>query len=188
LVLSTIGRVIVSDLTIALAGGAIGSILTVGAGLMRRAAAVPSEVERNDADAAERNDDLMMWVADHHRQLGAELTRTRNEMAAAGQQYSGAYPQSMAQRKSQALRCYRDQERQARRDVAIIRAREDWMHHAYRRLKQLSAPQLNAPQRAEPVLNSWRKPVIVADASVPVHDPTAHTLEDTISGLTGSSP
>jgi hypothetical protein len=178
----------VSDLTIALAGGAIGSLFTASIGLARRVAAVPSEVERNDFDARERNDDLETWVIDEHHQLGLTIADRRQQAAAAGVSRGGTIPQATAKVKAISLHRYRDQERQARRDIAVIRGREDWMHRAYRRWKKLPDPQLTAPQRVQLVLNTWRKPVIVADASVAVRDPTQHTLDETIGGLTGSSP
>jgi hypothetical protein len=58
--------------------------------------------------------------------------------------------------KERALHEYRDQERQAQRDVAVIELSEGRRHHFWRREP---FPQLKAPSRAVRVLEAWREPV-----------------------------
>jgi hypothetical protein len=175
---------VASDFWIALTGGAIGSLLTAVIGFGVRASAIPGEVEENDWSARERNDDLESWVSDRTRRLRAELATITDELNARNLFYSGAHASALARAKELALHEYRDQERQARRDIAAIRGRERWMHRLWRRLKRLPLPELTADSRVKPVLDAWRSSVIRhGDPPVEVHDPTRRLLDYTLSEL-----
>lgn len=172
-----------SDLVIALAGGAVGSLFTASASMARRFASVPSDVARNDFDAAERNDDLETWVADSHRELLADLQDRAGQAIRAGVQRGGTIPAATVKVKAIWLHRYRDQERQARRDLFAIRCREDWTHRAYRRLRRRPAPSLTATKRVAPVPDEWRRGPTHATDEVRVPDATRRTIDDTLREL-----
>jgi hypothetical protein len=89
--------------------------------------------------------------------------------------------------KEAALHAYRDQERQALRDVARIRDSERWLHRFWR--WHLGRPflTLSAPRRVQPVLDGWRLPPIKHlspnDAPQLLEDPTRRTLEDSLADV-----
>jgi hypothetical protein len=142
-----------AELLIAILGGSVATALA----LAGRSLFLPSDVRANDADVAERDEALSTWVADRHVALRAELTGTRNRMASERQLYSGALNRQLAHAKAMALHEYRDEERRARRDVAVIRAREGTLHRIWRNLRKQPFPMLETPAKAQPVLNTWRK-------------------------------
>jgi hypothetical protein len=95
---------------------------------------------------------------------------------------SGAHRVALALLKERALHEYRDQERQAQRDVAVVFQTETWMHRCWRRGRDF--PQLTAPARAERVLDVWRSSVTnYGEPVVEVVDPTRRTLGDTVREL-----
>jgi hypothetical protein len=181
----------VSDLLVGLAGGAIGSALTILYGLILRFRAVPGEVDEHDRLARQRDQDLAQWVADDHLRLTRELRRTTAKMASPGegqgsQLYSGAHARALAHAKERALHAHRDQERAAQRFVDELAAKETWLHRDHRRQRGRAPLRLTAPERVQPVLDrwrdsSWRHPPGVAAAEV--NDPTRRTLERTIAEL-----
>jgi hypothetical protein len=179
-----------SDFAIALAGGSIGTALATALALGSRALRVPREVRENDVAAAERNESLETWVADRHHWLSQELRGIRNKKAAQGQQYAGSLGNALAHAKGEALHLYRDEERLARRDIALITVREGWMHASWRKRRKLAAPSLTAAVSVQPVLDTWRRAVMEAPGSnpLPVVDATKRTLAETRANLTATSP
>jgi hypothetical protein len=167
-------------LWIALAGGAIATIL----GFVARFLAVPSEIAMNDRTARERDQDLEQWLADEHVRLKRQLERIRNKLAAKGLFYSGSYGVALNLAKEAAIHAYRDQERQARRDVALIRDREHWPHGIWRWLTSQSPAQLKVPDRAGEVLDAWATPPSkhLSSGDVPprLDDPRNRSLEDVL--------
>ena len=98
--------------------------------------------------------------------------------------------QELATAKAHALHEYRDEARRARRDVALIRGREGWMHRVSRKVSGRPSPTLMAAEKAEPVLDSWRRQVLepAGEPPTPVEDPTARTLDVAVEGLRANSP
>src|SRR4051794_23295727 len=110
----------------ALAGGAIGSLITLGATAGVRVAAARREIETNDRLVAQLNDDLEQWVIDDTARLRQELRGLRNDLNKRNLFYSGEYAFGLGAAKGRALQAYRDQERLAIRQAAAIRERETW--------------------------------------------------------------
>jgi hypothetical protein len=172
-----------NDLVIALAGGAVGSLVTWGFGLAARWRAIPSEIEEHDRLARHRDEDLAQWVADDHLRLSRELSGIVVEKAAVGLLYSGSLASALNFAKERALHAYRDQERQALRFVDELAAQETWFHRKQSRRSPLG---LTAPRRVQPVLDRWRDPAWGQPPGVvvlPFDDPTQRTLENTIAVL-----
>jgi hypothetical protein len=171
---------------VAIVGGAIGSIvtavLTVGARLLR----ARGEVTAHDRFVASRDEDLSSWVSDRSLALRRELKAKTEELNRRNLFHSSAHGTAIAVLKEKALHEYRDQERQTRRDVAIVAQAENWMHRLWRRGGELA--QLEAPSRAEPVLEIWRSSVTRhGSPSIEVVDPTRRTLEETVRELGASA-
>ncbi len=167
-------------LWIALAGGAIATIIAYVA----RFFAVPSEIAANDRAVGERDEDLDQWIADEHVQLKRRLETIRKELAATNTFYSGQYGHRLNLAKEEAIHAYRDQERQARRDVALIRDREHWPHGLWRKLTRRPLVQLKVPERADEVLDAWATPPSkhLSSGDVPprLDDPRNRSLEDVL--------
>jgi hypothetical protein len=150
---------------------------------------VPSEVREHDRGSRERNEDLESWVSDETRRLKLELDGITEEMNKAGLLWGGAHGVAVAAAKERALHAFRDQERQARRDITRLRESETWAHGVWRKLRGRRRPELTASERVEPVLEVWRAPVTrhLADKTdstvVEVDDPTRRNLDATITEL-----
>lgn len=175
-----------SDLVLALAGGAVGSVVTWAFGLSTRWRAIPGEVEEHDRLARHRDEDLEQWVADDHLRLQRELAGIVVEKAAVGLLYSGSLASAMNLAKERALQAYRDQERQAQRFIDGLAASETWFHRDHRRQSGRSQLRLEATSRVQPVLDRWRDPAWCQPPGVvvlPFNDPTKRTIEKTIAGL-----
>jgi hypothetical protein len=169
----------VSTWLIALAGGAVGSALTAALAFGARLLAARREIEATDRFVADRDEDLASWVADRSLALERELAAKTEALNKENLFYSGTHGTALALIKERALHEYRDQERQAERDVALARERETWLHAFWRRLCGRPFPKLTAPQRAQPVLDAWRSSVVRHGASpIEVVDPTRRTLRD----------
>jgi hypothetical protein len=141
-------------LWIALAGGAIATVIAYVA----RFFSVPSEIAADDRAVRERDEDLDQWIADEHVRLKRLLQEIREELNDKGLFYSGEYGRRLNLAKEAAIHAYRDQERQARRDVALIRDREHWPHGLWRRLTRNPPAQLTVPGRAGEALDGWATP------------------------------
>jgi hypothetical protein len=172
-----------ATLAVALIGGAIGSVLTALFGLGARMLGARREVAAHDRFVSERDEDLASWVSDRSLALTREIETQVKALAARGAFTSGETNYSIALLKERALHEYRDQERQAERDVALIRDTETWMHTRWRSRDGLPFPELGTPEAAEPVLGAWRSSVTRYDGPTEVVDPARRTLEATVQEL-----
>ena len=92
--------------------------------------------------------------------------------------WSGQRNSQRAKAKEGALHRYRDQERQARRLVAELRAREGWAHRRYRHRRDRPFLDLQTPAAAKRILDVWREPEgYDGETFTEVNDPTARQLE-----------
>lgn len=161
-------------LGIALAGGSIGSVLTLLAG-------VPEQVKHNNRRAEHLDADLRQYVSDECVRLEREVRGLKNRLASQGQLYSGAIQRAEAHAKEEVLHRYRDQLTRAEREWQALRDSEGLRHRAWRRLgRGGSLPALTADEAAQPILDGWwRAPVPAADRAepYPVSDPTRRPLE-----------
>jgi hypothetical protein len=97
-----------TDLLIALAGGAVGAVLTAALAFGAHVVAVPDEVQQHDREVAERTEDLETWVADRDRALRRQLTEVTNDMNKPDRNlWSGAHGVALAATKERALHEYR---------------------------------------------------------------------------------
>lgn len=149
-----------SDLLIALAGGAIGSLITGSLAVGARVATISAEVDRHDRLASALAEDLDRWVWDTHHTLRQELNGITNDMAARGLLQSGAHGGARAEAKTRALRRYRDRLSETERAFAELLAQESRRHDLWRRLRQRPKLKLNEPADASYVVDEWRKDVV----------------------------
>lgn len=164
-------------LWIALAGGAIATVL----GYIARSLAIPGEVAANDAAVRQRDRDLESWLTDEHVRLKRKLHKLRGELSARGAFYSGEYGHRLNLAKEAAIHAYRDQERQARRDVALIHDRERWSHRLWRGVTFQPRSQLEIPAQAQELLDAWatppRKHLSPGDEPQHLDDPRKRALD-----------
>src|SRR5262249_6486199 len=112
----------------------------------------------------------------------------RARLAADGILASGEYAYRIGMTKERALHQYRDQVRQARRDIERIYGREGWLHALVRRRVTTQQGKLDAPERARPLIDAWREPPRSGgdrrlNAPQPWTDPTERTLEKSLSEI-----
>lgn len=175
-----------SDLTIALAGGLVGSLATAGFTQLGRARAAWSEVELHDDQAAEYNVQLIVWVDDRTRAVLRVMNERTNVAAAANLVHSGGHGASVADAKADALHDYRDREWNARLDLARLRASEGLWHLVWRKVRRRPAPRLTVRDEVEPFLERWREPVNRhggPDDAVPIFDRTRRTTAEALAEL-----
>lgn len=174
------------ELAIAIIGGAVGSVAAALLAAFGRLRAVPGQVARHGRLAAERNADLEAWVDDDTRRLEREEESIVEEHKRLGLSESGQLDRALADSRTDALHCYRDQERQRRRDIDELLGAESWMHRRHRRNRGLEAPSLSAAERVQPVLDYWRQSIRRGNRlTVDVRDPTRRTIRDTLAELPG---
>jgi hypothetical protein len=107
----------------------------------------------------------------------------RKQLAARQALESGEYAYQLGLLKERALHQWRDQERQARSEVAAIYDTEGILHSLWRHVAGNTRKSLATPQAAETVLGAWRAPPTSPGDSkrgttgAPIDDPTARTLE-----------
>jgi hypothetical protein len=95
--------------------------------------------------------------------------------------YSSTHANAVALLKERALHEYRDQERQARRDVELISELEGELHRFWRNRAGIRFRKLETPTRAEQILEMWRSSVTRHGASpIEVADPTKRSLEQAL--------
>ena len=157
-------------LGIALAGGSIGSLVTLAAG-------VPEQVRHDDRGVRALDHDLGQWIADEMVRLEREAVALRNRVAADGQLYAGTYLVQLAHLKEGALHAYRDQARSAQRGRSAIRDSEGWRHAIWRGLRRRPLPKLRTPADSKELLDLWRGEVRRGEDRAPVSDPTKRSLE-----------
>jgi hypothetical protein len=157
----------------AIAGGAIGAVITLAVGLAVWLWRARGDVTSHDRLIADRDDDLATWVADEQVWLDRALRRIDDLLAARGILDSGERPWQRGMAAEDALHRWRDQEREARRLVADLRGRESWPHRRWRGRRPF--PALRTPDEARPVLGQWR--------SLAIDDPTSRTLSAPVGKL-----
>jgi hypothetical protein len=176
---------------LALAAGAIGSVVTLAATGGVRFLTARNEIEANDRLIDELNEDLERWVADDDVRLRRELRDIRAQLAARGMFQSGEYSYLLGVAKERALQAYRDQETRAQREAALIRDRENWMHAFWRQRQKMPRRLLTAPTKVKPVLDAWRLPpskhLQEGDTPAPVIDPTSRSLDEVIAAVREST-
>jgi hypothetical protein len=172
----------------ALAGGAIGSLVTLAATAGVRFYAARGEIETHDRLVDDLNEDLERWVVDDTARLVRELRDLRNDLNKRNAFYSGEYGFQLGTAKERALQAYRDQETRASREAATIPDREGWMHEFWRRWRRKPRHELTAPSRVKPVVDLWRltpsKHLQPEETPPPVDDPSARTLDEVIDDVT----
>lgn len=188
-------------------GGVVGALLTVlvraldvGAEIRRNDAAVAEQDQALADWAADRGIRLRLESAEWHTLGGAgsramaaqapgavsgspedAFARSTHLMAVTqGKSNAEEADARIAALRAEALREYRDRERQTRLEVAKVLAPEQWHHRVYRRLKSSPAPTLHTPQAVAPLLASWRKPATYSVALTVPDDATTRTLADVI--------
>src|SRR5688500_413209 len=120
------------DTLLALAAGAIGSLVTLGTAGAARFLTARAQVRDHDRLVAAFDEDLSRWLVDENVRLKRELKATREGLSARGLFFSGQYGFEIGLAKERALQAYRDQETRARREVASILARETGAHVFWR--------------------------------------------------------
>ncbi len=174
-----------SDVVVALAGGAIGSVLTAGFGQSARARVAWTEVELHDQEAAERNAQLLAWVDDRTLRLAREMQDITEDFSSRGALNSSLHATALADAKAQALHEFRDEEWRA--NIALVagtRATEGFWHYLWRIMRRRPSQSLTASLEAEPFLKAWREPVTRhgQPAVTPV-DRTTRTREQAFADL-----
>jgi hypothetical protein len=173
-------------LWIALAGGAIGVLLTGIAWCLVKAAGVPGDIRRHDFEARVVNEDLELWAIDEYRNLRRELRIIENSPPK-GQPdwiYSGAYGNARSATKSAALHRWRVRLHAAERSIVEIESMENRSHRLLRRRRSPEGLALRAAARVEPIIDEFRQPITRhGQDHVKVFDPTTVQLDDVIRGI-----
>jgi hypothetical protein len=176
-----------SDLAIALIGGAIGSVATAGLTQLGRARVAWHDVALHDLEAAERNAQVVVWVDDRTRQLVIDMSAVSDDAASREIFRSGIHGGNLKLAKEQALHEYRDEEWRARLDLFQLRARESSWHAVWRQVRRRPSPSLTARAVVEPFLNRWREPVTRHESSgaegAKIRDRTTRTTADALAEL-----
>ena len=136
------------------------------------------------------HEDLASWVSDRSLALSRELRRESEKLNKENLFGSGAHGTALALLKERALHEYRDQERQARRAVAVLFQTETWTHRFWRWKQSRQFPELTAHGRAQRALDIWRLPVRSHGGEpIEVVEPARRTLEETttqvVAGVAG---
>jgi hypothetical protein len=105
-------------LLIALAGGAIGAILTGLTWLIVRLASVPGDLRAHDYAVRVLNEDVELWVADTYRDLEQELRRISNTQGLHIE--DGSHLNARSAAKTQTLHLWRDRLHNAERDLVVV--------------------------------------------------------------------
>jgi hypothetical protein len=172
------------DLWIALIGGGIGALVTAGIGFWARVRSIPTEVATTNRLAHEYDEDLATWVADEHTRFKHTYKAMIEDLNRRRLFHSGHAGLELGLAKEETLQKYRDQERRAMRGVASLEEKEGWLHQRHRRRAGKSFPTLTTPEKAQPVLDTWRKPVTrhltATDPIQPIDDPTRRSLDDAV--------
>lgn len=148
-----------SDLGIALAGGAVGAVVAFAFGQIGRATLAWHEIDVTDEEAFEINAQLLIWVDDETLELVREMKRRTLDANSKGQMWSGYHGATLADAKAAALHRYRDREEAAMLALAQLRARETGWHAFWRRCRRRPAPAFTARAALLPFLDRWREPV-----------------------------
>jgi hypothetical protein len=174
-----------SDVTVALAGGAIGSVITAGLTQVGRARVAWSEVTLHDQQATQRNDQLVAYADDGTQKLVRELSTVAEDHNARNTLRSSKCLADLAARKGEALHRYRDEEWGVRIELAVLKAQEGGWHVAFRWLRRRrNGLALTARTKVEPFLERWREPIDrYGLGPVEVFDLTTRTEADALKEL-----
>jgi hypothetical protein len=169
----------VNELVTALAGGAIGSLITAGV----RYAAIPSEVRQHDRQIAEIDWDLDRFAADEYARLRNVVlpevlpptgvthlvlepnARTPPERA---KQYTNAIAYS--------IQLYRDHEHGRITQYVDIVASEKWAHKVWRLIESRPIPSLKTPLSAARFLDRWWTLRVSSSERAHLPDPRQRTI------------
>jgi hypothetical protein len=178
---------VVSGLTTALSGGAIGAGLIFGGTQYGRMQLAWVEVTLHDRVAHERNEQLVGFVIDETQELVEAMKLIAEEFKSRGELSSSSCGAALAERKSDSLRRYRDEEWRARLDLARVKATEGSWHFLFRRVRhRRNGLDLTARATVEPFLGRWREPISRHGLEpVAIVDPTTRTTADALAALPG---
>jgi hypothetical protein len=181
----TAGASTSETLLIALAGGAIGVLLTGLAWLLLKVASIPGDLQRHDFETRIVNEDLKLWAADEYRRVKRELTAAETRLANRGQLYTGTYGNARSAIKTAALHRWRDRLHAAERKIVAIRSREHRLHDMARKRKKYKyGLDLTAPTQVEPIINEFRQPITKhGQDRLKVFDPTKFELDDLLRAI-----
>jgi hypothetical protein len=175
-----------TTVVVALAAGAIGTMLTLAVGFLARMLRIGREIEANDRALRILDDHLETWVSDQTIDLIRDVRATCEQLNKKGLLQSSEYGRQIGLLKETALHWYRDQERTAQSQADEIRAREGAVHGFVRawRFKTLDI-ELKAPGRVLPILERWAEPptrhLSATDTPQPLeNDPRHRTVERTL--------
>jgi hypothetical protein len=169
------------SLLVAVAGGAVGSVLT----LAGRYSAVPSEVRHHDRQIAEIDRDLDRFAADEYARLRnvelPELLDSRMKMNLTADGGNGMGSKARAKlwslKLSWSMQLYRDHENGQLAKYQDIIASEGRVHWLYRRLGQHPIATLETPALAAAFLDCWKKIKIASNESAHMPDPRTRSIE-----------
>lgn len=174
-------------LLIAIAGGAVGVLLTGFAWVLVQVAAIPGDLERHDFEARILNEDLELWAADDYRELKRKLTDIEDRMASENRYllYSQIYGRARATAKTEALHHWRDRLHEVERRLVAIKSKEGRRHRLIRhRKKYRHGLDLTAPAHVEPIIEEFRQPITKhGEPSIRVFDPTKFDLGDMLTAI-----
>jgi hypothetical protein len=172
-----------SQLVIALAGGAVGSVLTAVSTAVIRYGAVPAEVRHNDRQIAEIDRDLDRFAADEYTRLrNVELPKLLHQGGL--EKWTAASDRSITMAREWALmiswsmQLYRDHENAQMTTYREIVASEGRLHWAYRRIhpRHKRLAELTTPERAAAFLDRWRKLTVASGEKVHMPDPRNRSI------------
>ena len=175
-----------SDLGVALAGGAVGSVLTATLTQIGKIRLAWAEVALHDAEAEERNRQLVAWVDDETLKLVREMAIVTEDHSARGALYSSLHGGDLAGRKADAPHRSRDQEWHAQLFLSELQASEGTGHLLARMIRRRRLPRV-ARAEVEPFLERWRAPVTrhspQGSDAARVLDRTTRTTDDALAAL-----
>ena len=133
----------------------IGAVATV---LAQRVYNVPREVRRNDTRIRHSDEDLETWIGDEQKGQRRALIRSIVERQHAAKENSPDYSLvKLQEAKDGVLQRYRDQRRQAERQVDEIEDDEQLPHRLWRKARSLPVPQLTAPTKKARTVADWEQ-------------------------------
>lgn len=193
-------------------GGVVGAALAV----FVRSLDVPAEVARIDAAIETQDQAFSDWLADLGQSVWSAVEPLRADGDAANQRRMELSSQALnpgspaaafrsrdvqeeidrtrsidaqiTALRSDALARYREREREFSLEVAKIAADEQWQHRLFRRLSGRTRPELTTIDRAEPLLDEWRRTSNHGGSAMAVDDPTVRTLENVIQRVVLNPP
>lgn len=175
-------------LVIALAGGAIGAVLTGLTWIIARLASVPGDLRTHDYAAKVLNEDVELWVADTYHEVVQELRGISNSQGLHIE--DGSHLNARSAAKTNVLHRWRDRLHTAERDLIALQGQERWYHRLWRHLPgndhQLA---LTSAEKVQPIIAEFRRDVETPGGqSAEVRDPTRFILDDLIREIRQKAP